>query len=66
MTGWPKELRRDRHKIIGLDGPSFEEMCSLIQSRNSLHWLEASFDPGEMQFVLNGLWFELPFRVFPV
>lgn len=60
-----EELRRDRYKIIGLDGPTFEEICSLIQSRNSLYWLKASFEPGEMQFELNGLWFELPFRVFP-
>ena len=59
-----EELRRDRYKIIGLGGPIFEEMCSLIHSRNSLYWLKASFDPGEMQFDLNGLWFELPFQVF--
>jgi hypothetical protein len=40
-------------------------MCSLIQSRNSLYWLEANFDLGEMQFDLNGLWLDVPFRVFP-
>jgi hypothetical protein len=60
-----EELRPDRYKIIGLDGSSFEEMCLLIQSRNSLYWLKAIFDPGEMQFELSGLWFELPFGVFP-
>jgi len=57
-----EDLRRDRYNIIGLDGPMFNEMTSLIQSRNSVYWLKATFDPGEMQFEFNGLWFELPFR----
>jgi len=59
-----EELRRDRYNIIGLEATIFEEMCGLIQSRNSLYWLRGGFDPGEMQFDLNGLWFELPFKVF--
>jgi hypothetical protein len=59
-----EELRRDRYNVIGLDAAVFEEMCGLIQARNSLYWLKATFDPGEMQFDLNGLWFEMPFRVF--
>lgn len=59
-----EDLRRDRYNIIGVDPGTFEEMCSLIQSRNSLYWFKADFDAGEMQFDLNGLWFELPFRIY--
>lgn len=57
-------LRKDRYQVIGLEQNAFEEMCALIHSRNSLFWLKASFEDGEMQFDLNGLWFEMPFRVY--
>jgi hypothetical protein len=59
-----EELRRNRYSVIGLDAAVFEEMCGLIQARNRVYWLKTTFEPGEMQFDLNGLWFELPFRVF--
>lgn len=59
-----EELRQDRYNLIGFDPAIFQEMCDLIQARNTLYWLKASFDAGEMQLDLNGLWFEMPFRVF--
>lgn len=58
------ELRNDRYKVIGVEGTTFEEMCDLIHDRNTLYWWKAAFEPGEMYFDLNGLWFELPFRVY--
>lgn len=58
-----ENLRRDRYNVIGLDHAAFEEMCAQIQSRNDIFWLCGTFDPPEMQFDLNGLWFEMPFKV---
>ena len=60
-----EELRRQRYNVIGLDSEIFQEMCGLIHSRNTVYWLKGTFEPGEMQFDLNGLWFELPFRISP-
>ncbi len=57
-----EDLRTDRYNIIGLDAEMFGEMCGLIESRNELFWQKASFDPPELHFDLNGLWFEMPFR----
>jgi hypothetical protein len=59
-----EELRKDRYNLIGLGSEEFQEMCNLIHSRNELFWHKADFEDGEMQFDLNGLWFELPFKVF--
>ena len=65
LRGMAKEdLRRQRYNVIGLDSETFQEICGLIQARNTLYWLKATFDPGEMQFDLNGLWFEMPLRVY--
>ncbi len=64
LRGMAKEqMRKGRYRLLALDGPAFEEMAGLIQSRNDLYWLRASADPHEMQFDLNGLWFELPFEI---
>jgi uncharacterized protein YaeQ len=57
------ELRRDRYDVIGLDGEVFEEVCGLLQSRNEVFWVGGKFDPPEMTFDLNGLWFDLSFRI---
>lgn len=57
-------LRRNRYNIIGMEPEILAEMCSLIQSRNTLYWLKGTFEPGEIQFDLNGLWFELPLKVY--
>jgi uncharacterized protein YaeQ len=58
-----EELRRNRYRVIGLDAAIFEEMCQMIQGRNELFWVKGTLEPPEMQFDLNGLWFELPFEV---
>ena len=57
------ELRRDRYNLLGLDASMFTEMCSLMAGRNELTWVAGHFDPPEMQFDFNGLWFDAPFRV---
>ena len=58
-----EDFRRDRYSIIGFDAEMFEEMCGLVQSRNELFWVTATFDPPAMQFDFNGLWFDSPFTV---
>lgn len=58
-----QEFRKGRYHVIGLEEQVFAEMVGLIQSRNELYWLKADEEIGEMQFELNGLWFELPLQV---
>ena len=58
------ELRRDRYGVIGFDPEMFDEVCGLIRERNTFHWFRGDFDPAEMQFELNGLWFDATFAVF--
>lgn len=58
-----EELRRNRYKVLGLDAAVFEEVCQMIHGRNELFWLKGTLEPPEMQFDLNGLWFEMPFEV---
>lgn len=57
------EFRKGRYHVIGLDHDIFQELTSLILTRNDLYWLKGPLDSDEMHFDLNGLWFELPFRV---
>ena len=57
------ELRRDRYNLVGLDAGMFDEMCDLLQSRNQLLWVQGEFDPPNLQFDFNGLWFDAPFEV---
>lgn len=57
------ELRRDRYSVIGLDHDMFTEVCELLQPRNELTWVRGGFDPPQMQFDFNGLWFDAPFAV---
>jgi uncharacterized protein YaeQ len=58
------ELRTDRYGIIALQEEMFEEMAGLLTQRNQLTWFHGSFDPPEMQFEFNGLWFDTEFEVF--
>lgn len=51
-------LRRKRYQVLGFDGEMFDEVCSLIVGRNEFFWVKGGFNPPEMQFVFNGLWFE--------
>jgi uncharacterized protein YaeQ len=57
------ELRRDRYNLVGLDPEMFEEICSLSKSRNQVFWLSGDFDPPNLQFEFNGLWFDAPFTI---
>lgn len=53
-----EELRRDRYGLIGLEPGVFDEMCELLAPRNSLTWFRGEFDPPQLQFEFNGLWFD--------
>jgi hypothetical protein len=57
------ELRRRRYRLLGLDEAMFDEVCGRLRSRNRVFWVRGTFDPPELQFDFNGLWFEAPFRV---
>jgi predicted transcriptional regulator len=57
------ELRRDRYNLAGFDEGMFDEMCGLVSGRNELTWVMGTFDPPEMQFDFNGLWFDTAFKV---
>jgi len=58
-----EEFRRGRYNIVGLDAAMFNEVSGLIQPRNEMFWVSASFDPPTMQFDFNGLWFDASFTV---
>ena len=58
-----EELRRNRYGLIGLDPAMFDEMCGLLGSRNKLTWFGGDFDPPQLQFDFNGLWFDTTFTV---
>ncbi len=58
------ELRRGRYGIVAFDPEMFAEVCGLITERNTFHWFRGAFDPAQMQFELNGLWFDSPFTVY--
>jgi uncharacterized protein YaeQ len=57
------ELRENRYQLVGLDAEMFEEMCGMVQGRNEITWVNGEFDPPNMQFDFNGLWFDAPFVV---
>lgn len=58
-----EELRRNRYNVIGLDSAMFDEMVGLVSSRNELLWVAGTFDPPQLQFDFNGLWFDAPFTL---
>jgi uncharacterized protein YaeQ len=57
------ELRVGRYHLVGLDPEMFDELCGLVQTRNELTWVCGEFDPPNVQFDFNGLWFDAPFTV---
>lgn len=59
-----EELRRHRYGIIGFDDTMFDELLGLLGTRNRLLWVSGEFDPPQLQFDFNGLWFDAPFAVF--
>lgn len=58
-----EKLRQGRYHLVGLDPAMLGEIVELTQARNDVVWHRASFDPAEMQFEFNGLWFDAPFTV---
>lgn len=57
------ELRTNRYGLIAVDEEMFDEMGRLLTQRNELTWFTGGFDPPNMQFEFNGLWFDAPFHV---
>ena len=57
------ELRRNRYKLLALDADMFAELQVLLAPRNALFWVRGEFDPPNVQFDFNGLWFDVPFTV---
>ncbi len=58
-------LRRNRYQLVGIEGDAFVELVGLLSARNEVYWVGGGFDPPEMRFEFNGLWFEIPFRILP-
>jgi hypothetical protein len=42
----------------------FDELEALLRTRNEVFWFSGRFDPPQLQFDFNGLWFDAPFRVW--
>jgi len=57
------ELRTNRYGIVALDYEMFDEMAGLLSQRNRLTWYAGGFDPPQMQFEFNGLWFDAAFEI---
>lgn len=56
-------LRAGRYGVVGLDPAMLAELGSLAVARNDVTWHRCTFDPPNMQFEFNGLWFESDFVV---
>jgi uncharacterized protein YaeQ len=57
------ELRRDRYSLLAFDQEMIEELASRMEPRNRVYWVASGFDPAQMQFDFNGLWFDTAFSV---
>ncbi len=71
------ELRKNRYFLLAFDQTMFEEAVGQIGSRNHLTWYKTTLEPAgtpgadnlpadnepEIQFDLNGLWFQMPFHL---
>ena len=57
------DLRRNRYDLLALDSGMFDELCGLARSRNEVFWVNGMFDPPQMQFDFNGLWFDNSFHI---
>jgi uncharacterized protein YaeQ len=58
-----EDLRRNRYNLAALDEGMVEELCGLIRPRNELLWVTGEFEPPNLQFDFNGLWFDTPFTL---
>lgn len=59
------DLRRNRYRVLALDWEMFDEVSRLVEPRNQIVWYRGVFDPPQLQFEFNGLWFEAEFEVRP-
>lgn len=65
-----EEFRKGRYGLIGLEPDMVEELCGLIRERNQFHWFAGGFagetgrEQAQLQFELNGLWFDHSFQVW--
>jgi hypothetical protein len=57
------ELRRNRYRLLAFDPEMFAEALASLGPRNEVFWLRGDFDPPQLQFDFNGLWFDCEFSV---
>lgn len=55
--------RKSRFRFLQLDEEMVAELSDLLQPRNDIIFYSGRFDPPQVQFDFNGLWFDAPFRV---
>jgi uncharacterized protein YaeQ len=55
------KLRRERYHLVAFEEEMFSEMLRLLHTRNELFVVQAEFEPPNLQFDFNGLWFDAPF-----
>jgi len=58
-----EELRRQRYHFLALDPAMVDEFCALLKPRNHLLWVNGEFEPPNLQFDFNSLWFDAPFTI---
>ena len=58
-----EDLRRNRYRLIALEPEMFDEMIALLKPRNEMLWVTGDWEPPNLQFDFNGLWFDVPFTV---
>jgi hypothetical protein len=56
-------LRRNRYQLLAFDREMMRELAANLASRNRVFWVDSRFDPPELQFDYNGLWFESSFSI---
>lgn len=57
------QLRRNRYWLLAFDQELMAELLTVLEPRNRVYWVGSTFDPPEMQFDFNGLWFDAAFTV---
>jgi len=58
-----EELRRNRYNLVAFDPAMVDEFCDLLKPRNEMLWVGCEWEPPNLQFDFNGLWFDSPFTV---
>ncbi len=59
-------LRRGRFNILGFDSEMIEEMSRLLEGNNHIHWVGDVSEIAHVQFDMNGLWFDFPYKVISI